>query len=256
MLLRDHCAVCGALLTAIERFSGGICGNWRCRAAKLSEALVAHRREAAEALGISNPEIFEPVLVPYRHRSIVRLSEERRTGFLNFIEKIIHAAFEDGEPLSGAVSDDDCEAPPSRQIALAEAAAAIVCAACAGVCCSHGGYSHAFLTSEFLRRLRMTRPDLTSEAMKAAYTAHLPEMHFEGACVYQTLTGCALPRGLRAPICNGYQCRGLKEAVEKLAKNPAVRFIVIAREDNRIIRSTFVDASGIRYYPAAPTSIH
>ncbi|MFH0726789.1 MAG: hypothetical protein V2B19_10635 [Pseudomonadota bacterium] len=251
MWLHDHCGVCGALLTPLERFSGGICGNWRCRAAKLSEALVAHRLEAAGALRISDPETYVPVVVPYRPRSIVRLSDERRTGFLNFIEKIISKAFQDGEALSEPVPDDDNVAPPLQRVALAEAAAVMVCAACAGVCCRHGGYSHAFLTPEFLRRLRSTRPDLTPEAVEAAYTTHLPETHLEGACVYQTLTGCALPRGLRAPICNGYQCRGLKEAVEKLAKNPAVRFIVIAREDNRIIRSAFVDASGIRRHPAA-----
>jgi hypothetical protein len=250
--LRDHCVVCGAILTLHERFSGGICGNWRCRETKLGEALKAHRLEAAAALGISDPETFEPVVVPFRPRPIVTLSDERREGFLNFLEEILKEVFGGGEPGPEPPPSDDSEAPSPERIALAEAAAAMVCGACGGVCCHHGGYSHAFLDSETLRRLLPARPDLTLEEVGNAYKAYLPEAHFKDACVFQARTGCALPRHLRAPLCNGYQCRGLKEAVEKLAQNPARRFIVIARENNRIIRSAFVDRSGIQRYPAPP----
>jgi len=248
---RDHCSVCGDLLTIHERFTGRICGNWRCRSAKLGEDLRVHRREAATALGIGDPETFEPLVVPFRTRPIVKLSDERRKGFLKFLAEIIGEAFRECESTPDLPPrSDEIDGPTPEGIALAEEAAARVCGACVGVCCHHGGSSHAFLDSEALRCLRSTRPILTPDELATAYTAHLPKEHFESACVYQTRTGCALPRDLRAPLCNRYQCRGLREAIEKMANNPSRPFIVIARQDNRIICSAFVDASGIRRYPA------
>lgn len=247
---RDHCSACGALLTPHERFSGRVCGNWRCRSAKLGEDLRAHRREAATVLGIGDPETYEPVVVPFRTRPIVKLSDERRKGFLKFLEEIIGEAFGDRESAPDPPCRDESDGPTPEGVALAEEAAARICGVCVGVCCHRGGGSHAFLDTEALRYLRSTRPSLTPDVVAAAYTALLPEEHFEGACVYQTLTGCALPRDLRAPLCNRYQCRGLRDAIEKLANNPSGPFIVIARQDNRIICSAFVDASGIRRYPA------
>lgn len=249
MLPRNHCTRCGALLTRHERFSGSICGNWRCRAALLDEALRVHRKQVADALGIFDAETFEPVVVPFRERLIVALSDSRRTDFLNFLAESIDEAFEDGEPVPRPLSPDEGDAPTADAVALADAAAAMVCGACLGVCCHDGGSYHAFLNAEAIGFLRSAQPDLTREKIMTIYAAHLPEEHFEGACVFQERTGCTLPRDLRAPICNSYQCRGLREAVEKLEKNPAGRLIVIAREDNRIIRSAFVDASGIRRYP-------
>jgi hypothetical protein len=249
MPMRDHCSVCGGLLTLHERFSGRICGNWRCRSAKLYKDLRVYRREAATALGIENPETFEPVVVPFRTRPIVKLSEERRSDFFKFLAEILAEAFGDQESDPDPPCCDKSDGSTPEGIALAAEAAAMVCGACVGVCCHHGGCNHAFLDSEALRCLRSTRPGLTPEEAASAYAAHLPNEHFEGACVYQTRTGCALPRDLRAPLCNAYQCRGLREAIEKLANNPSQTFIVIARQDNRIIRSAFVDALGIRRYP-------
>jgi hypothetical protein len=250
MLFRDHCLWCGALLTPHERYSGSICGNWRCRAAHRDEALRIHRKIAADALGISDPEAFDPVVVPFRLRPLVALSDERRSDFLNYLAERIDEAFGVGEPVLGPLPSEDGEAPTADAIALAEAAAARVCGACLGVCCHEGGRFHAFLKTEAIGRLRSARPDLTPEKMVITYAAHLPEEHFEGACVFQERTGCTLPRDLRAPICNRFQCRGLRDAVEKLAKNPGRGLIVIARKDNRIIRSAFVDASGMSRYPA------
>jgi hypothetical protein len=248
MLPRDHCIQCGALLTRHERFSGSICGNWRCRAAQLDEALRVHRKQSADVLGISDPEAFEPVVVPFGVRPIVALSNARRTDFLNFLVASIDEAFGDRELPPVPLLRDGGDAPTAGVIALAEAASAMVCGACLGVCCHDGGRYHAFLNAEAIASLRLARPDLTAEKMVITYVSHFPEEHFDGACVFQALTGCTLPRDLRAPICNSYQCRGLREAVGKLAKNPAGRLIVIAREDNRIIRSAFVDASGMRRY--------
>jgi hypothetical protein len=69
------------------------------------------------------------------------------------------------------------------------------------------------------------------------------------------MDGCALPRHLRADICNAHRCHGLKQAERWIQDNGAIRLYVVVRENNIIQRSAFVQAGNIRHYPPAGSLI-
>ena len=73
---------------------------------------------------------------------------------------------------------------------------------------------------------------------------------FAGSCAYHTSDGCALPRSLRAGICNALRCRGLKQAERSACYDGTTHvYMVVVRKDNTIRRGAFVQPDDIRYYP-------
>jgi hypothetical protein len=145
----------------------------------------------------------------------------------------------DAAPVEAEIDAGGGEAQPP--------AAGTVCATCEGACC-HGGGVHAFMDAALIQRFRTARPAASTEDFVATYRTYLPRYSFEGSCVYHTRVGCALPRALRADMCNHYRCSGLKKAEERIVRDGALRVYVVVREDNRIRRSAFVDGSTIRRY--------
>lgn len=238
-----HCVICGSSLSFHQQWAGDICDDWRCRWVKLDREMEAHRKKAARALGIKQPEVYRALVVPHRPGIIDVLPAKRRKAHLDYLNKqmmeVVQGATGNEEPCIGP--GDSASGPPAE---LATA----VCAVCAGACCQRAG-NHAFLDTAAIARLMAANPGMESSDIASTYAAHLPERSIAGSCVYHTLKGCTLPRSLRAHICNTYRCSGLKQAERWAGNNGISRVYVVARKDNIIKRSAFVQPGNIRHYP-------
>jgi hypothetical protein len=196
---------------------------------------VAYREQAGRALGETAAQAFPIVVVPHRAGRMAPVSPERREAFEEHLRALARNAVHAKEIAPTTNPEED-----------ALDAAAAVCGVCAGFCCYHGGTHFAFLDEATLARFAADHPESGPDGVAAAYLAHVPGRHYEGSCVYHTSAGCNLPRPMRAPICNEYECRGLRDARASRSTEGHRRLFVVARHDNRIVRGTFVDAAGAR----------
>jgi hypothetical protein len=254
-LLDTHCTVCGARLTLHQRARGPTCDGWRCREQALGCALEAHRAEAAAALGIDRPADHALFVVPLYERPVVPLPARRKRKFRTHLRRAVAAAARgEGEAVPAPEGPAEVAEGAGDLAPLPEAETRLLgqaCAACRGTCCKHGR-EHAFLGGLRLARYLAAHPEETAGQAVEAYLAHLPEESFEDACVYQGPRGCTLPRALRADLCNAYHCAGLKSYRRHLARHGPTPGCAVTREDNRIVRSAFIDAGRVRCYePAA-----
>ncbi len=240
-----HCEICGGSLSFHQQWAGDICDDWRCRWTRLDREMEAHRQEAARALGKKQPEVYRALVVPHRPGTINVLPAKRRAAHLDFLNELVMKYTQDdvcGKKTQTESRDSD-SGPPA-------ALAAAVCAVCAGACCHRAG-DHAFLDMAIIERFMAVNPKMAPATIANAYAAYLPARSFAGSCVYHTFDGCALPRSLRADICNAYRCSGLKQA-ENWARNHGTnRVYVVVRKNNTIRRGAFVQPSEIRHYPPA-----
>jgi hypothetical protein len=243
-----HCAVCGRSLTFHQQCSGHVCNDWRCRWTELEREMEDHRREAARALGERHPESYRTLVVPYRPGSIEELPGQRRRAHLEFLNALVRDVMQDGMSVEAPRTEfqgSDVRPPASL--------AAAVCTVCAGACC-HRGRDQAFLDAAAIMRCMAANHDPQPSPIVRTYAAYLPEHSFAASCVYHSLDGCALPRSLRATVCNNYRCRGLKQA-EYWARNEGTTCVYVAvRQDNRIRRAAFVRPHDIRHYPLPNTA--
>jgi hypothetical protein len=203
----------------------------------------AHRQEAARALGEKQPDSYRALVVPHRSGSIENLPARRRADHLEFLDELVMKVTQ-GE----VCGEKPCTAPGDSGIGTPAALAVAVCAVCAGACCHRAG-DHAFLDTEAIDRYMVVNRKTEPSNIASTYAAHLPARSFAGSCVYHTFDGCALPRSLRADICNTYRCNGLKQAERWACKEGTTQVYVVARKDNTIRRGAFVQPDDIRHYP-------
>jgi hypothetical protein len=86
------------------------------------------------------------------------------------------------------------------------------CALCRGFCCHTGG-NEAYLNPKTLARVWSERAHLSAEDLVAAYVGAVPDLAFEGSCIFHAADGCALPRAMRSNVCHAYQCTPLRNAL-------------------------------------------
>jgi hypothetical protein len=248
---RDHvaasrptlCTVCSRPLSFHQQWAGDICDNWRCRWTRLIRQMEAHRQAAAGALGVKQPEVFRPLVVPHRPGVIEDLPAKRRADHLKFLIELVTITAQ--VRVAGVKPGGD---RPRSDGEPREALAAAVCAVCAGACCHRAG-DHAFLDAAAIARFPAAIGIMDPSYIADTYAAYLPARSFAGSCVYHTFAGCSLPRALRADICNAYRCSGLKQAEDWACRVGTTHVYVVVREDNRIKRSAFVQPGSIRHYP-------
>jgi hypothetical protein len=144
------------------------------------------------------------------------------------------------------VTASDPVLPSSLVDATAEPVEAMMrlgCALCAGHCCTHGG-THAFLGTSDLRRIAETMTDGDSGvALEHLYTAHIPDAHYAGSCVFHGERGCTLPRSLRSSTCNRYLCGGLSTLRRALTDTEAGTAVVGAATWSGLERVAALDAT-------------
>ncbi len=235
------CAICGQPLSFHQQWAGDICSDWRCRWTQLNRELEAHRQEAAFAIGVKHPETYGALVVPHRNGTIKRLPSERRAAHLNLLNQFVKEIKPCDEEHDIEQGESLAEEPP---VTIAKA----VCAVCGGACCHHGG-DQAFLDTSAIERFIAVNHITELSNIVSAYATHLPEQSIAGSCVYHTFDGCALPRSMRANICNEYRCSGLKQAEHWVCNDRVIRVYVVVRKDNIIKRSAFVQSGTIRHYP-------
>ena len=73
--------------------------------------------------------------------------------------------------------------------------------------------------------------EIVDDAVIADYLAFVPSRSLPSGCIYQRSDGCALPRDMRADICNSFFCDGLN----------AIR---LQYGDGRPVRAFFVHFDG------------
>ncbi|MBI1492855.1 hypothetical protein [Halocynthiibacter styelae] len=118
-----------------------------------------------------------------------------------------------------------------------------ICSACRGRCCQHGFENHAYLTGGSLSRWRADNPDITVENLCRKYLAYLPAQHTENSCLYHIATGCALPRDMRADICNRYLCYQARHATEQMPPSSSTDILIVAQENGKPMRASITDMS-------------
>ncbi len=74
----------------------------------------------------------------------------------------------------------------------------------------------------------------------------------EGSCILHGPAGCALPREMRADICNQFYCAGLKEFQKGLTQEGPIRVFLAAAEGDTVTDAAFCDENGSRTVPVPP----
>ena len=135
--------------------------------------------------------------------------------------------------------------PPPSDRADAASILGLSCGTCRGECCTAGG-DHAFLRADSLARVRAQHPEANEDTLLARYAAYLPTRHYRGSCVYHTTAGCALPRTMRANICNRYLCGGLTQLKRALENVEGDAAFVGAADSVHLRRMARIDKHGAK----------
>jgi len=245
----EGCRICDRPLSYHQLVYNQVCSDWRCKNALLELELKSHRDQAARVIGIDQPELYPVIVVPDDLSETQLQPIERKQAHINFLFDLClqTIAFLDdpGDCLPEEKSED--LRPPAK-------IASYVCGICKGACC-HLGNEKAFLDTAAIRRFIALSDISDPQEIVYAYYGHLPQFAVADACVYQTDMGCALPRWMRADICNSYRCQGLKQAESTNRQAGSPRLCVLIRRDNRTIRSAFIREHEIFHYPSIPSSL-
>ena len=155
-------------------------------------------------------------------------------------ERSQHRAYLERVVAEGIVIDRSRLAPSTADDTHPQGAR--LCGQCRGRCCEHGGEWRAFLDVTVLERWRAEAPERTLGDAIEAYIAMLPAEHVDGACLYQTAEGCAMPRERRADICNGYACDALRALQDAAAADPAASAVAITFHKDGVERAAVIEA--------------
>jgi hypothetical protein len=213
----------------------------KVRDVRRREEIDRNTREAEQALrethGPAVPEAVIRARLPANERTIVPLPEERRAAFASNLAFSIDKAME----------DPDRPIPVTPETPAAHAGMIRGgCTACRGSCCRFGG-DRAFLYPDHFRLLLRERPRMTREEIQAEYLSRLPERAVHDSCVYHTETGCALPRELRANLCNTFLCGGLEDMIAAQPKEGApipVLAFCVRNSASEVVRTSLFDPDG------------
>jgi hypothetical protein len=83
------------------------------------------------------------------------------------------------------------------------------CSLCKGWCCRNGA-DDAFLDEATMARVRGARLALDARGVLRLYVERVPDVGYEGSCIFHGKQGCTLDRSLRSDVCNNYFCGGLQ----------------------------------------------
>jgi hypothetical protein len=140
-----------------------------------------------------------PVMVPRYAKPLVPVTADR----VRRLRQSLVNAMREARELRHVPAP--CPPPPTG---FAATVASTACGLCEGWCCRHGG-DEAYLDGHTMVCVRMDVPDLDAGAVMRLYTSRVPEVAYEGSCIFHGAQGCTLDRSLRADICNSYFCKGL-----------------------------------------------
>jgi hypothetical protein len=247
--LATRCIFCGRI--TVDRRD--ICGAPGCKALKDArlqaerrrdeerrtadeELMRRHEAELRSVHGAAIPQSVVRARLPAYEQPAVPLPDERRADFLESVAHSIDRAFEDPR-------EPEPELPKAAESQGPRIQAA--CASCRGACCRFGG-TRAFLNPDHFRHYRRLHPGKGREEILAEYRARIPSVTCKDSCVFHTQTGCALPRDLRADVCNSWLCDGISRMLSAQPEGspplPVLSFC-IRKDRPELARSTFFDGT-------------
>jgi hypothetical protein len=140
------------------------------------------------------------VIVPRNDRSLVPVSPERVNRLREHLGRLF-TSMRRAEPASVV------RAGPTG---FAGRVANTACSLCQGWCCFNGA-DDSFLDEATLARVP---PGLVSAAeVTEMYVERVPDVGYEGSCIFHGAKGCTLDRSMRSDVCNSYFCRDLHSFV-------------------------------------------
>src|SRR5215831_17418022 len=144
-----------------------------------------------------------PVMVPRNDRALMAVSLER-------VRRLREHLIKELRGLRMAKHSERFASPlrPEPE-GFAARVARTACSLCKGWCCTNGD-DHAFLDQATIARVRRARLPLDLRAVLRLYIERVPEVGYEGSCIFHGKQGCTLDRSLRSDVCNSYFCGGLQ----------------------------------------------
>jgi hypothetical protein len=155
-----------------------------------------------------------PVIVPRNDRRLIPTPPERVKNLRQRLAALL-TQMRANEPASSVQPGLD---------GFATRVATAACTLCKGWCCKNGD-DDGFLDEATLAR---AWPDMTADAIIHMYVERVPDIGYEGSCIFHGEKGCTLPRHFRSNVCNVYFCGGLHAFIQSDEK--AGPTIVIAGE--------------------------
>ncbi len=171
------------------------------------------------------------VWLQHREPQMVAVTDDDREHHRTYLDKVV---------AEGMVIDQSRLAPPTADDRHPHGAR--LCGQCRGRCCEHGAGWRAFLDLTVLQRWQLEQPSRSLADAIEAYLSMLPAEHVQGACLYQTATGCAMPRERRADICNGFACEALQQVQRLAGIDPTRAVVAITFHRDRVERAAVIDA--------------
>jgi len=165
-----------------------------------------------------------PVMVPRNEKVLVPTSPKRVQRLREHLVRVLR-----GLP----AMDPECPALPPlpEPEGFAARVAHTACSMCKGSCCKNGE-DDAFLDDRTLARVRRAGPALDASAVLLLYVEHVPEVGYEGSCIFHGKQGCTLDRSLRSDVCNAYFCGGLYSYLK--GDGGAAPTVIIAGEGDKM----------------------
>jgi hypothetical protein len=188
------------------------------------------------AFGLREPDTFPLVVIPASTAGIVNLPERRRQALRAHLNLLVSQA--DGLPEAPLATGQSTSPMTARETEVG-AILSKACACCKGCCCEGGG-DVAYLNVETIRRYRAANPDQGAPEVLAAYLERVGDRTVEGSCIYHQADGCALPRAMRAEICNRHFCKALLEFQQDLPAAGPIRAFFVAASDGVVRTAALV----------------
>ena len=223
------------------------------RAGLLRDRAPIEARENAEAFAVIGaredlgPGPSMQLVLPSGHRPSRPLPRRSRRAYLAHLDAVIAEAFEAAETRGPSPADPPTPGPDEG--GAGSSLPGRLCGACGGGCCVFAT-DNAFLSKQTILRVLAADPTLTPAQVRDLYLERLPPRSVAGSCPNHTRHGCALPRSLRADVCNGFACSQLKSLMEGLKADPPVRKVIVVRrrqsqwdEDNPLLENDIVGAA-------------
>ena len=203
---------------------------------EIEQAEQLHDR-VMSAFGLREPDTFPLVVIPASTARIVNLPEQRRRALRDHLDLLISPV--DVLPEASPTAEESTPSPPTARESEIQAVLSKACACCKGSCCERGG-DDAYLSVETLRRYRAANPDQPPSEVLAAYLERVGDRTVEGSCIYHQADGCALPRSMRADICNRHFCKALLEFQRDLPATGSIRAFWVAANSGAIQTAALV----------------
>jgi hypothetical protein len=144
-----------------------------------------------------------PVMVPRNDKAALPMSRERVRRLRKHLIVTLRAL--------RMMKDSEHSVSPLRSEpeGFAARVARTACSLCKGSCCTNGD-DHAFLDQATIARVRRARLPPDVRAVLRLYIERVPEVAYEGSCIFHGKQGCTLDRFMRSDVCNNYFCAGLQ----------------------------------------------